>query len=86
MNAILLLGIEVLHCDGEPILILAKNLVSRTESAESTKSARINLVDAVSILAQKGRVVRARVSSTETVFSDYGVLFEPNHKVLDPQY
>ena len=69
----------------KPILVLPKkNSVPGTETSESTKSAKVNLVGAVSIPTQKGHVVRARVSSAETVFSYHGVLFEPHHKVLDP--
>ena len=75
MNAIPLLGIEVKHSDGEPILVLDQNT--------PTESARVNLVGAVSIPAQKGKIVRSRISSPESDFNDRDVLFEPNHKILD---
>ena len=71
MNAIPLLRIEVKHSDGEPILVLDQNTPA--------ESARVNLVGAVSIPAQKGKIVRARISSPESGFNDRDVLFEPNH-------
>lgn len=77
MNAIPLLGIEVNHSDGEPILVLDKEMPAPNDTAQ------VNLVGAVTIPAQKGRIVTARISSPETEFGDRDVLFEPNHKILD---
>lgn len=77
MNALPLLGIEVRHSDGEPILAL-------NEEDTTPKVASINLVSAVSILSQKGCVVCARISVPDTTLGDHDVPFEPNHKVLDP--
>ena len=79
MNVIPLLGIEIHHCDKEPILVLGEE-----KMPQKPDIARVNLVGAVPIPAQKGHVVRARVSVPDGVIDDREVLFEPNHKVLDP--
>ena len=86
MNAIPLLGIKVLHHDGEPIVSpdpetdqenadLANT--SRPECATST----VSLVTSVALPSQKGCIVRARVSSPNT--STHELLFEPNRESLD---
>ena len=79
MNVIPLLGIEIRHCDGEPILILDEE-----KAPQKPDVARVSLVSAVPIPPQKGRVVQARVSPFNGVFADQEVLFEPNHECLDP--
>ena len=78
MNVIALLGIEIRNCDGEPILILDEE-----KTSQKPDIARVNLMGAVPILPQKGRVMLARVSASNGIFVYQEVLFEPNHKFLD---
>lgn len=77
MNAIPLLGIEVRHHDGEPILFLDKKELP-------SGSVTVNLVGATSIPAQAGRIVRAKLSVPGALSSRGTVLFEPCHEILEP--
>ena len=53
MNVIPLLGIEVRHCDGEPILLLDQKELS-------SGAVTVNLISATSVPAQTGRIVYER--------------------------
>ena len=75
MNAIPLFGIEVRHCDGEPIVLLDKEKLP-------SGAVTVNLISATSVPAQTGRIVRARMSIPGALSGNEALLFEPCHDSL----
>ena len=73
MNAISSLGMHVLRANGEPILPVSSN---------EPMVATVNLLRAIIIPSQSGRIVKAHLSGGETSGCD--LLFAPNHDQLGP--
>ena len=86
INAIPLLGISVLQQDGKSVLSYASNTSVKDAMSTHVPSPdeviTVSLVNSVTLPAQKGRVLQAKMSSHNSNFSD--LLFEPNLDLFMP--
>ena len=70
MNAIPLLGISVVRSNGD---VMLSSLPAESDTA------KVNLVEAVTLPSQRGRILKAKV-----MCSAKDLLFEPDHEILAP--
>ena len=78
MNSLLPLGVQVVDEDGKPLLKL------RQSKAEE-KMLKVNLVSALTLPCQKGRIVEAKLIDCDVkhnMLDKKDVLFEPNREAL----
>ena len=81
VNAIPLLGIRVIRCNGESIL--SRGTPELDVPPPKPDAVMVCLVKSISLPAQKCRVVRAKVSCPPENLKT-NMLFEPNHSTLVP--
>ena len=80
INAIPLLGIKLVYSDGDAIFPPLKPVDVGVVNALERET-KVNAVGSVTIPAQKGRIVRAKL--VNSVNGMEGLLFEPNHSLLE---